>query len=232
MQIPDLSLLSLTPPPNMVVMLATMGCTDLLRVHMNKCKVCKKACSIDEGDPIQYKTAIKNALIGKWTEAASFLLDLNYNTNIDALVNGQTLLYGACYFRDVEMVKYLLSRGSDASISCDTDYEFPLHVAIALGFDDIIKILLVPGSENTERLFKIPRYDDGWTALHFAVESGRSAYERTRILKVLLKLAPRGAGLLDIKDVDGHTPLDLASQSGVESIEEVLLDFEMEEEDD
>ncbi|KAH7320655.1 hypothetical protein B0I35DRAFT_510509 [Stachybotrys elegans] len=230
-KIPDISMLSLGPPPSMVVMLATMGCTDLLRVHMSKCRVCKKACSIDEGDPIQYKTAVKNALIGKWTEAASFLLDLNYNGNIDALVNGQTLLYGACYFRDVEVVKYLLSRGSDASISCDTAYEFPLHAAIALGFEDIIKLLLEADSEKTGQLFKMPRYDDNWTALHFAVDSGRSAYERTRILKVLLKLAPRGVGLLDIEDVDGYTPLELASQTGIGSIEEVLLNFQMEEDD-
>ncbi|KAI9149006.1 Phospholipase A I [Paramyrothecium foliicola] len=228
----------------MLVLLSTMGCTSLLRRHLQTCSTCQKAIKAEDEESDAYRVALTNAIIGRWNDTASYLLELNPQGDINSLFDDTTLLYDACYFASLttdpldkaqrmEVVRFLLNRGADPSVASLRGYEYPLHVAIALGNEDLIEELLSTKSATAEKLLKMARIHKGWSALHFAVESQRRPRERLSVLQTLLKVAPRGVGLLETLDKDGNTPLALAEKvSGVngEDLVEAFEDFALEEE--
>ncbi|KAM0418888.1 hypothetical protein ACHAPT_012153 [Fusarium lateritium] len=220
---------------SMLVLLATMGCTSLLRQHLQTCLACNEACTSCDAGPLQYRTALNNAIIGRWLDTASYLLELRSQGDINSLVDDTTLLYDACYFgskgsasqrlQGLEVVRFLISRGADPGIPSSLGYEFPLHVAIALGNKVLIEELLGPQAAKTEELLKA-RACGGWTALHVAIESGRPHHERLSVLETVLKFAPKGAGLLELLNDDGNTPMALAEKVDGPDGEDLLEAFE------
>lgn len=220
----------------MLVLLATMGCTALLRSHIQNCVDCKSACASYNTKADHYGTALSNALIMRWTDTASYLIrehcqdDINRRSDV-----GRTPLYTACYFKHEEIVEFLLARGADASLHSSSPYEYPLHAAIAKGYTKLIAMLLRTRDAKTEELLRLrkrypgnrSRKSQGWTALHFAVASEQFPAVKKKVLNTILEFAPRGVGLLDMKDNDGNTPLELAVLVGEENDEDVddLLDM-------
>lgn len=229
---------------SMLVLLSTMGCTSLLRQHLQSCMVCEEACKSQASDPTQYRTALMNSIIGRHPDTASFLLEIRAQGDINELFDHTTPLYDASYFassgntRDqaqrLDLVRFLISRGADPAVHSMMGYEYPLHAAIALGNKLLIKELLKSSTAKAEQLMKLQRKRKGWTALHFALESGRAHRDRLSVLRTLLDSAPKGVGLLGLLDNDGNTPMMLAEKMGGsegEDFVEAFEDFEMEEEE-
>jgi hypothetical protein len=71
--------------------------------------------------------------------------------------------------------------------------------------------------------------DQGWSALHLAVDVETDAYEQTgdrpdhEAVKLLLKLGADPG----LKDIHGKTPVDLARDAGWPELERVLADLEV-----
>jgi hypothetical protein len=231
----------------MLVLLSTIGCTSLLRQHLQTCIKCEEACKSDESDPTQLRTALLNAIIGRHFDTASFLLENRANGDINELFSNATVLYDAAYFAScgkasdqaqrLDLVRFLISRGADPAVHSMMSYEYPLHAAIALGNKLLIEELLKPSAAKAEQLIKLPlkrRGCKGWTALHFAVNSGRTHRDKLSVLRTVLKLAPKNVGLLSLEDAEGNTPIAMAVNiegSEGEDLAEAFEDFEIEEEE-
>lgn len=231
----------------MLVLLSTIGCTSLLRQHLKTCIKCEEACKSDESDPTQLRTALLNAIIGRHFDTASFLLENRAHGDINELFSNATALYDAAYFASygkasdqaqrLDLVRFLISRGADPAVHSMMSYEYPLHAAIALGNKLLIEELLKPSASKAKQLLKLPlkrRGYKGWTALHFAVNSGRTHRDKLSVLRTVLKFAPKNVGLLMLEDAEGNTPVAMAVGVGGsegEDLVEALEDFEIEEED-
>lgn len=231
----------------MLVLLSTIGCTSLLRQHLQTCIKCEEACKSDDSDPTPLRTALLNAIIGRHFDTASFLLENRANGDINELFSNATALYDAAYFASngrasdqaqrLDLVQYLISRGADPAVHSMMSYEYPLHAAIALGNKLLIEELLKPSAAKAEQLIKLPlkrRGCKGWTALHFAVNSGRTHRDKLSVLRTVLKLAPKNVGLLKLEDAEGNTPVAMAVEIGGsegEDLVEAFEDFEIEEEE-
>nr|KYP39981.1 Ankyrin repeat-containing protein At3g12360 family [Cajanus cajan] len=103
---------------------------------------------------------------------------------------------------------YAASTGLEKCKSCsnqkDKDGSLPLHLAVAYGGDvEVVKELLKYCSDPTEMLDK-----SGRNILHIAAKNGK--YE---VLQYILQTQTRGfKEMINQKDVEGNTPLHLASK--------------------
>ncbi|KAF2824543.1 hypothetical protein CC86DRAFT_371842 [Ophiobolus disseminans] len=105
-------------------------------------------------------------------------------------------------------------------------YEYPIHAAIQLGREDVIRILLQHNSRAEQ--FKLRRCG-GCTPLHNAVDSRQSTRTKIAVLRLLLAKAPKGIGVLELRDDEGTSVLDLARKQGQSAgveYEEVLDEIE------
>ena len=84
--------------------------------------------------------------------------------------NEKTAIYWSAQVGDAKSLTHLLSLGlGEAMIDrSDRNDNSPLHVAAAMGFLDVVKILLDKGSQIDNR------NDDEATPLHLAVKFGRT----------------------------------------------------------
>ncbi|XWW94315.1 hypothetical protein V2A60_002258 [Cordyceps javanica] len=221
----------------LVVLLSTMGCTALLRKHLEKCRVCQQKMSPDPGEDGTtniYWTSVMNAAIGNHESTVFHLLNSWPPDQLDVRVRGRTLLYKACYFASLSetgneemlgLVKDLLRRGADPLAWCSTSYEYVLHVAIAMANAELVEVLLQStDQEKAQSLLKAGRLKSkkGWTALHFAVTCPcGDAVEGREIVEKLLDLAPDPVELLGIENDKGQTPQDIAAEIDDEDGEEI-----------
>jgi hypothetical protein len=211
---------------SLLVLLATLGCTQLLQRHLNDCRFCKDACLKGSDEPEVYRKALKNAVISGRTETAGWLLDTHCDEGINMLLDGATLLYRACRFGDHEVVKFLLSKGADPFARSRNKYEYPLHVAIELGHNNIVQELLLSSHTNTAELYKLHRRRDGATAFHMAICSGQGNTRKMPVFNTLIRNAPKGIGLLDLLDNKGETPMSLARKLQDEDSDDIQDDLD------
>jgi hypothetical protein len=204
---------------SLLVLLATLGCTNLLQRHLEDCLSCKDTCTEYTGEPGPYRKALQNAIISGWTDTAKWLLQTHCDGDINSLYNDTTLLYKACYFGHKEVVTFLLAHGANPLVRCFRRYEYALHVAIELGHEEIVRELLKSSHTNLENLLKTRRKRDGSTALHTAIKSLQSASRKIPVLTTLLSYAPKGIGLLEVLDEQGHSPVALAQKVQEEGFE-------------
>lgn len=232
----------------LMVLLSTMGCTLQLQEHLDGgCPACKQAIARTSSDEAAasevYMRSVINAIIGGWNDTALFLLQKYPPQDINIPFGRVTLLYKACYFasqsrsaadREARMtcVRYLLSRGARASVQCLFGYEYPLHVAIALGNTPLLDELLKAAPDDAERaaMLTARRRRLGMTALHFAVTVSRPAHQRREMVEALLAWAPASLRLEQLVDDHGSTALSLAEGTAGDvdrGIVEMLRDLEL-----
>ena len=121
--------------------------------------------------------------------------------------NEKTALHEATRNNHSEIVAHLLKHGADSN-ALTFAHETALHIASRKGHIATMKELL-NSNINLNQVSK----DTGDTALHIAVEEGQ-----IEAVKLLLDRNP----LLDIKNKDGQTPLELALQKEHTEIEMLL----------
>ncbi|MEJ0100022.1 MAG: ankyrin repeat domain-containing protein [Pseudomonadota bacterium] len=129
---------------------------------------------------------------------------------VSTSARGTTPFQRACASLDVELIKYLLAHGADATLNTAAG-ETDIMVAIdGRGSEDqviaVLHVLKDAGSDvnGVQKLLYITR-DHGGTALHAATKKG--------LKKVMAELVALGADP-DIKDEDGLTALDYAMSRG------------------
>lgn len=215
----------------LLVLLATLGCTNLLQHHLKNCSACTDACAEYNNEPGLYGKALHNAIISGWTTTAKWMLQTHCGGDINALYNDSTLLYKACYFGHRDVAAFLLANGASATTQCFQYYEYALHCAIELGHEHIVKELLQSQHTVTHDLLKVCREADGYTPFHTAVGSYQPRDRKLPVLMALIRYAPKGTGLLEIVDLQGDTPVTLArrlkeeGEHGADEIEEELEYF-------
>ncbi|KAL2072095.1 hypothetical protein VTL71DRAFT_11438 [Oculimacula yallundae] len=209
----------------LLVLLATLGCTQLLRRHLNECSSCKADFAKDNTESDMYRKALMNAVTSGRTETAELLLDTHYVGSVNTLVDRVTPLYKACTFGNREVVRFLLSKGADPFVRSINKYEYPLHVAIVKGDDNIVQELLTSIHTDTAELYKL-RNRDGATAFHLGVCSVQGTKRKMPVFRTLINHAPHGIGLLDIIDNKGETPQSLARKLKGEDGEDIQDDLE------
>ncbi|KAH7382544.1 hypothetical protein DE146DRAFT_231539 [Phaeosphaeria sp. MPI-PUGE-AT-0046c] len=209
----------------LLVLLATLGCTHVLRRHVEDCSRCKEDIASFAD---RYCKALQNSIIGRWTDTTMWLLEKHCDADfqVNQLYQDQTLLYKASYFGQLEVMSFLLDKGADPSQRSPIGYEYPLHVAIELGNEAVVRVLLQHTSCHDQ--FKLRR-NGGNTPLHNAVKSRQATRTKLGVLKLLLKKAPTGVGIMDIQDDKGDSVVTLArrlSEDGGRPYEKMLDEIE------
>ncbi|CAG2205154.1 unnamed protein product [Mytilus edulis] len=156
-------------------------------------------------------------------------------------IGGITALCFACMIdiHNSPFVSYLLSNGASVH-KCDNEGTYPLEIAIRLGKEGLVKILIDNGAnvnlpvegispidwairkENMSIVDSLinaganldKRYENGTTLLHFAIKS-----ENDELLKSLL----RGGISVTCEDYSGETPLMIAVNRGLVNIVTILI---------
>ena len=138
------------------------------------------------------------AIVGDLNRVKKYSAHLK-NINIRDSIFQIPLLHYAVAGGNVEVIKYLLSKGADINIS-DNDGITPIHIAAGTGQIEALKYLIENGADPTKKS------NDGATALHFAASGGQ--FETAKYLVE--------SGLVDvnIRDNDGNTPLHFAVKYG------------------
>ncbi|NWU13735.1 ANR66 protein, partial [Cephalopterus ornatus] len=126
-----------------------------------------------------------------------------------------TELHEAVALGDYDLVEKILKGGHCDPNHKDVDWHdrTPLHWAAAKGRSDLVKLLVDHGARLCLRS------DVGWTAAHFAAESGR-----LRVLRTLHSLH----AAMDAADLFGDTPKRLAEIYGHQDCSEFLEKAEVE----
>lgn len=119
-----------------------------------------------------------------------------------------TALHSAAYDGHVEMIKLLISRGTNVNL-LNHDNSTPLHVAAMEGRLEVAKLLISKGAKVNVR-----NYDD-YTPLWYAVDAGS-----VEITKLLIDNGAK----MDVDICDGMAVLHLAAQKGNLAICRILVD--------
>lgn len=209
----------------LLVLLATLGCTHVLQQHVEDCSRCREDIASFSD---RYCKALQNSIIGRWTETTMWLLEKHCDADfkVNDLYQDQTLLYKASYFGQVEVMNFLLEKGADPCRRSPIGYEYPLHVAVELGNEAVVRVLLQHASCHDQ--FKLRR-NGGNTPLHNAIKGRQPIRTKLAVLKLLLKKAPTGVGIMEIQDDKGDSVVALArrlSEDGGRPYERILDEVE------
>ncbi|GAB4854135.1 hypothetical protein Ancab_022718 [Ancistrocladus abbreviatus] len=113
---------------------------------------------------------------------------------------GRTPLSYAAYIGYLEGVQYFHETFSDQTFKPDCNGYFPIHWACSGGHERVVKHFLQHFPKTSNLLTK-----KGQNILHIAALNGKA-----NVVEHLLKL-PEPERLMNLKDVDGNTPLHLAT---------------------
>lgn len=209
----------------LLVLTATFGCTHVLQRHIGTCARCQEDIAFFSD---RYCKALQNSIIGRWTETTMWLLEKHCvaDFKVNDLYQDQTLLYKASYFGQVEVINFLLEKGADPRQRSPIGYEYPLHIAIELGNEAVVRVLLQHASCHEQ--FKLRR-NGGNTPLHNAVKSRQPNRTKLAVLKLLLNKAPTGIGIMEVEDDKGDSVVALArrlSEDGGRPHEKILDEIE------
>ncbi len=139
------------------------------------------------------------AMIGRVGEVRDFLAaGCDVNTKD---MRGYAALHYAAMRRDQKLCHLLIDWDADLDAHTSGRYYAPLHIAAD---SEVVKLLAASGADMDATAIY------GWTALHYAVDSGKR--ERA---KLLLR---EGANVNAAQTSSGSTPLDLAHYEGMKKL--------------
>lgn len=229
----DSEIIYLKDDTSMMVLLATLGCTVLLRRHIRTCRRCLRELpdpSSTEEPSARYLEALSNAIDMGQFETATYLLGRLPPKHINVqLEREMTPLYQTCDFncmaestrekeQSLDFVCALLDGGACVLENCwyRGPYQVPLHLAIASNNRALVEVLCRGrGPKRLEEMLTVRHEPWGWTALHCAVKFNAERRKPTTnlgTLQALLKCAPKPFKFASLKDDDGKTALQLAQE--------------------
>lgn len=142
-------------------------------------------------------------------EAAIALLKQGQQINV-ADEHGETAVHKATRRGDKALLTDLLRYGAVHDHQ-DIDGVSPIMIAIQFGRADLVELLVAKGVNLRARTA------EGSTLLHAAMYTGHEATVRALLLE------PRVIELLELKDINGRTPLQLASFRSSKEVCEMLV---------
>ena len=148
------------------------------------------------------------ALCGSGEVALTLITEFGCDANLPINNNGYTSLHKACAYGHASVVRMI---GKYASLlATDKNGDTPLHIAAARGHKECVEALLQLDAPT------MLRNAAGKTALHLALEGGRSSIMRIFVIHV--------SALATTKD--GDTPLHIAAAGGHDECVEALLQLD------
>nr|XP_019551849.2 uncharacterized protein LOC109421769 [Aedes albopictus] len=152
-------------------------------------------------------TPLHFATSNDYVQIVKLLIEHSANVNVPTK-SGQTALHMAARNGYLEIVKVLLAH---SAVHChDNKLQTPLRLANRNGHLEIVKTLIAERPVNVNET-----YEDGCTALHYAIEG-----ERMELVELLLLNGAR----VNIEDRNGVTPIDLAISKENEVLWDLLLE--------
>jgi ankyrin repeat protein len=139
------------------------------------------------------------------------LLDKGDNTNI-VDKNGNTPLHGAVQAGHIDIVDLLLKNGANVNITNTNGYT-PLYIAIEKERPDIVELLLKNGAKIS---FESKPYT---TPIHYI-----AIYKYNKIGVELLNVFIENKVNINEQDINGYTPLHIASTNNNYEIANVLIE--------
>ena len=141
-----------------------------------------------------------------------FLIEHNADVNIQNK-DGYTLLHRLVIKNDENRCRWLLEHNADANIQDNNGYT-PLHRAVVSGAVNLIELLLEHKADvNIQHKF-------GFTPLHLSARFSHK--DCNEIIDLLLQY---GVQNIDIRDVEGRTPLQMAVRCGNAQAVKKLVDL-------
>ena len=141
-----------------------------------------------------------------------FLIEHNADVNIQNK-DGYTLLHRLVIKNDENRCRWLLEHNADANIQDNNGYT-PLHRAVMNGAVNLIELLL----EHKANVNIQHKY--GFTPLHLSARFSHK--DCNKIIDLLLQY---GVQNIDIRDVEGRTPLQMAVRCGNAQAVKKLVDL-------
>ena len=112
-----------------------------------------------------------------------------------------------------EVAELLIANGADVNAKDDTGWT-TLHMASSFGGTEVAELLIANGAD-----VNAIENDLGWTPLHCAAHDSDKNSGCTKIVELLIN----NGAIINIKDLKGRTPLNLASQKGNNDSCDLLL---------
>jgi hypothetical protein len=110
----------------------------------------------------------------------------------------------------VAVTRALLAAGAEVG-SCERQGRRPLHLAARSGEVSLVEVLLEAGADLTAR-----EWERSWTALHLAARG-----DAGDVIRTLVEAGAR----VDVRDLNGASPLHRAAENGAGEAVRVLLDL-------
>ncbi|CAL9233139.1 unnamed protein product, partial [Arabidopsis halleri] len=148
------------------------------------------------------KSLVHTALKTKNTDILDVILNKDPSLVKERDEEGQTCLSVGASVGFNKGICKLLDTTTSSIFDCDDDGSFPIHKAVEKGHEDVVKELLKRFPDSVEQLNK-----EGQNIIHIAAKSGKS---RSFIMDHINKLDTK-KHLMEEQDVDGNTPLHLAT---------------------
>lgn len=147
-------------------------------------------------------------------EIINALIDYGVDINMED-PNGLPFWLYSVIYNQPQVLKEMINQGVVLDY-VDEDGITPVIVAAIFLAADIIPILVANGLYVDEADY------GGWTALHYACYSKEYGYPESMLYATVASLISSGADV-NVRDIDGCTPLMVAAGSGVPSVVELLI---------
>ncbi|KAK6838138.1 hypothetical protein PG987_006419 [Apiospora arundinis] len=234
--------------PNLVVLMASAGCSNLVLRHAQRCTLCASkpkggadsntTAEIPKSDLANralFQAAVNEnvTMIRLFAQHRDVLrIDPNYVFTAPDRPFQSSAIYKACYVGHAEMVRELLGMGADIGRATPGGYRTGLHAAAACSHVAVLGVIFDHasrqlGQDSSRYLLSLTAgvsdVGEGSTALHVAVYYGSADSVRCLLQRLEDKVdEAEWDEVLGLRTLDGKTAVDLAMERGWVEIREML----------